>query len=126
MGVFGMLAAALWVFALREVSSDENWKRIGKFVSVSFWGLNIGLAGMLLITLFPSGIIQLADVVTNGYWHARSIAFTGSKSMNMFGWIRLPADFVFIVFGILPLCTATFLTMIYSHKDASMKRKLTA
>ena len=126
MGVFGMLAAALWVFALREVSSDENWKRIGKFVSVSFWGLNIGLAGMLLITLFPSGIIQLADVVTNGYWHARSIAFTGSKSMSMFGWIRLPADFVFIVFGILPLCTATFLTMIYSHKDASMKRKLTA
>ena len=44
MGVFGMLAVALMVFAMRQVLADEQWKRVEKYVRVSFWGLNIGLA----------------------------------------------------------------------------------
>ena len=44
-------------------------------LSLSFWSLNLGLAWMVFANLFPIGILQLADVVTNGYWHARSLEF---------------------------------------------------
>src|SRR6185437_6918456 len=63
MGVFGMLALALMVFVLRQTSSDERWPGIEKYVKVGFWGTNIGLAMMLLMSLFPSGVLQLWDVV---------------------------------------------------------------
>jgi len=46
MGVFGMLAMALMVFALRQVSSDAQWGRVERLVRISFWGLNGGLALM--------------------------------------------------------------------------------
>jgi LDH2 family malate/lactate/ureidoglycolate dehydrogenase len=49
MGVFGMLAVALIVFALRQVSTDEQWVLPEKFIRVSFWGLNCGLAMMVEI-----------------------------------------------------------------------------
>ncbi len=42
MGVFGMLAVALMVFVMREVSSDALWSRIEKYLKVGFWGLNSG------------------------------------------------------------------------------------
>ena len=42
MGVFGMLAVALMVFALRQVLADDQWTRVEKYVRLSFWGLNIG------------------------------------------------------------------------------------
>jgi len=75
MGVFGMLAVAFVVFALRQFSTDEHWQRVEKYVRVSFWGLNSGLAGMVILNLFPSGVMQLFDVAHHGYWHARSPAF---------------------------------------------------
>ncbi len=116
MGVFGMLAVALTVFALRQVSTDSMWQKTEKLVKVSFWGLNIGLAGMLILQLFPMGVAQLADVIRNGYWHARSPAFTESALGTIFGWARLPADIIFILFGVLPLLAATVLTYLWARK----------
>jgi nitric oxide reductase subunit B len=109
MGVFGMLAAGLMVFALRQSSSDETWKGLEKYVKVSFWGLNIGLAGMLLLGLFPTGFLQMRDVTLNGYWHARSAEFLDWSLMRGFEWARLPADLCLIFLGALPLCIATFI-----------------
>ena len=89
MGVFGMLAVALVVFALREVLSDERWAKIEKLVALSFWGLNIGLALMVITNLFPGGVFQLLDVVNNGYWHARSPVFLNvglMKTIEGGGW----------------------------------------
>lgn len=79
MGVFGMLAVAFSVFALRQISYEEHWRRIEKFIKMSFWGLNIGLALMIILQLFPSGVLQLIDVIQNGYWHARSLEFSGQS-----------------------------------------------
>ena len=42
MGVFGMLAVALMVFAFRQILDDAQWTRVDKYVRVSFWGLNLG------------------------------------------------------------------------------------
>jgi nitric oxide reductase subunit B len=61
---------------------------------------------MLALSLFPSGILQVADVVENGYWHARSLAFTGAYWPRLFEWMRLPGDLVFIVVGAAPIVLA--------------------
>jgi nitric oxide reductase subunit B len=106
MGVFGMLAVALVVFALRQVSSDEVWARSEKYVRISFWGLNAGLALMVILNLFPGGILQLVDVLQNGYWHARSPLFMSQPLMHFIEWLRMPADLIFIGAGVVPLLIA--------------------
>ena len=106
MGVFGMLALALMVFTLRQTSSDERWAGIEKYVKVGFWGTNIGLAMMVVFSLFPSGVLQVWDVVQHGYWHARSLDFIGSPRAHLIEWMRLPGDLVFIIFGAIPLTIA--------------------
>ncbi|MEP6897248.1 MAG: cbb3-type cytochrome c oxidase subunit I [Rhodanobacter sp.] len=107
MGVFGMLALALMVFVLRQTSSDERWPGIEKYVKVGFWGTNIGLALMLLLSLFPSGLLQLWDVVQHGYWHARSVDYMSMPRSRVIEWLRLPGDLVFIIFGATPLVIAS-------------------
>jgi nitric oxide reductase subunit B len=107
MGVFGMLAIALMVFALRQTSDDTRWAGIDKYVKVAFWGTNVGLAMMVAMSLFPGGVLQVWDVVEHGYWHARSLAYTGSHGARLIEWLRLPGDLVFILFGATPLLIAS-------------------
>ena len=59
MGVFGMLGVALMVFVLREPRATRRWPRLERLHSCGFWGLNIGLAMMVVLSLFPAGILQL-------------------------------------------------------------------
>jgi nitric oxide reductase subunit B len=114
MGVFGMEAMALMVLAFRQVLTDEQWVLPEKFVRVSFWGLNIGLALMLAGSLFPGGVLQLYDVLQNGYWHARGQQYMNRDLTRMIEWARMPGDMVFIVFGAVPMAAAavvSYLTM---------------
>jgi len=109
MGVFGMLAMALLVFALRQVLSDEQWRGPEKLIRISFWGLNGGLALMVVLNLFPAGVLQLWDVLNNGYWHARGQEFLGSRLVSTIEWMRLPADLIFIFLGVAPMFLAVVL-----------------
>jgi nitric oxide reductase subunit B len=102
MGVYGMLAIALMVFCLRYLLRPEDWSE--KMVRFSFWTLNAGLAWMVFVNLFPLGVLQLGDVVVNGYWHARSLEFF--ESHIYIEWLRLPGDAVFIA-GVVPLVVMT-------------------
>ena len=94
MGVFGMLGVALLVFVLRQSATEEDWRKVEKYIRVSFWGLNIGLALMVALScsqrrsqhragadgsvdLFPSGVAQFLDSIRNGYWHARCAGVPG-------------------------------------------------
>ena len=106
MGVFGMLAMALTVFALRQAAPDQLWQRVEPYIRLSFWGLNVGLALMSLSNLLPAGVLQLVDVLENGYWHARSAAFLDRPIVVALEWMRLPGDLVFIVLGIAPMVVA--------------------
>jgi len=106
MGVFGMFALSFMVFAIRQILPDEEWVHVEKYVRVSFWGLNIGLAGMIVLNLFPAGVFQLFDVLKNGYWHARGPEFLNARTTTLMEWMRLPADAVFILFGVIPLLIA--------------------
>ncbi len=110
MGVFGMLGVALAVFAMRQVVTGAQWARVEKFIRVSFWGLNIGLGLMVITSLFPGGVLQFIDVLNNGYWHARSFDFLTQSLMRTLEWVRIPADTIFLVMGVVPLVIAALMT----------------
>ncbi len=61
---------------------------------------------MVLCNLFPGGVLQVWDVLQNGYWYARSPEFLDGKTMHLIEWLRMPADLIFIVSGVLPLLAA--------------------
>lgn len=106
MGAFGMLGMSMIAIALRQVSTDEEWVRPEKFIRVSFWGLNIGLALMVIANLFPGGVLQVRDVLHNGYWHARSLYYLNQEFVKMIEWARLPGDAIFIGLGVVPAVIA--------------------
>lgn len=106
MGVFGMLGIGLIVFVIRQTVSETLWRALEKYIRVGFWGLNGGLMMMVVMSLFPAGILQLVDVLENGYWHARSLAYTAGDLPRLLEWLRFPGDVVFIVFGAVPIVIA--------------------
>ena len=101
-----MLALAVVVFCLRALTPDPLWERSEKLVKVGFWGLNAGLALMILLDLFPAGVLQLVDSLTNGYWHSRRLAFTMTGMFHTLEWLRIGADLTFFLAGALPLALA--------------------
>jgi nitric oxide reductase subunit B len=102
MGVYGMLAVGLLLFCLRYLMRPDKWS--DKAAKISFWSLNIGLAWMAFVSLFPVGIVQLYDAVNTGYWHARTLDFLMLRWVHALEWARLPGDALFIAGGALPLC----------------------
>ena len=119
MGAFGMEAVALMVLGFRQVLTDEQWKLPEKFVRVSFWGLNIGLLFMVAGNLFPGGVLQLHDVLTNGYWHARGADYLDQDFVRFIEWCRLPGDAIFIVLGVIPLVIAAVLTFLSMRRSTA-------
>ena len=92
-GVYGFLAIALMLFSMRNIVRREAWSdRLLKF---AFWALNGGLAGMILFSLLPAGIYQLAEGIEHGLWWARSPEVTGSAFMHAVTWARVLPDLVF-------------------------------
>jgi nitric oxide reductase subunit B len=117
MGVFGMFAIAFMVFAFRQILTDEEWTSVEKYIRVSFWGLNTGLAGMVVLNLFPGGVLQFFDVLKSGYWHARSPEFLNDRGTILIEWIRLPADAAFILLGVVPLLISAGITYRFTRKS---------
>jgi nitric oxide reductase subunit B len=100
MGVYGMLAVGLAMFALRYLIPAEKWPE--RLAKISFWSLNLGLAWMVFATLLPLGILQLYQSVGSGYFEARSLGFITTPGNALLEWARLPGDVIFIVGGTLP------------------------
>jgi nitric oxide reductase subunit B len=105
-GVFGMLALAVVMFCLRALASEDSWRRNEGLVRVGFWGLNVGLGLMILLDLFPAGVLQLWDVLTHGYWHARRLTYTMTGTFHALEWLRVVADLTFLLAGAVPLTLA--------------------
>ncbi|HZM70048.1 MAG TPA: hypothetical protein VFB95_06740, partial [Candidatus Cryosericum sp.] len=86
-------------------------------VRVGFWGLNVGLALMAVSDLFPAGVLQLWDSLTHGYWHARRLTFLTSGTFHLLEWIRMFADAVFLILGVVPILIATLRSL--ARRDAA-------
>jgi nitric oxide reductase subunit B len=100
-GVYGMLAIGLSLFCLRYLVPERSWS--DKAARICFWSTNIGLAWMIVVTLFPVGVLQLYESVANGYWAARSPEFLAEHGIDTLEWLRLPGDLLIILGGTLPL-----------------------
>ncbi len=101
MGVYGMLAIGFFMFVARYfIPHDRGSERA---MAISFWSLNIGLAWMLFANLFPVGLIQMHTALEESYWQARQPEFFLRPEVQLFEWLRLPGDVLFIGGGILPI-----------------------
>jgi len=106
MGVYGMLAIALLLYVLRNIIKPEAWS--DRLVKISFWGLNIGLMGMILISLLPIGFMQMFESFQHGFHVARDFSFYQKPIVNTLMWLRVLPDTVFLAPGILPLVVLAF------------------
>jgi nitric oxide reductase subunit B len=108
-GTYGMLSLGLVLFVWRTLLKKEAWSE--RSVKTSFYGLNIGLACMFLITLLLVGIAQLLSVMKNGFWYARSSEFYNGPLVQLLGNIRFVPDSIVILFGPIPLLFFLFLSV---------------
>jgi nitric oxide reductase subunit B len=92
-GVYGMLGIGLMLFCLRGLYArplhDDRW------LKPAFWGLNLGLAMMVFMSLLPAGIYQAWASISKGLWYARSPGIVHSAFMEKLVWLRVPGDIVF-------------------------------
>lgn len=96
-----MFAIAVLLYTMRNIVKPEQWN--DKLLRISCWGLNIGLTGMIVITLLPVGFIQLKHSFDFGFWSARDFSFYQQDTVSLLLWLRMIPDTIFIVAGILPL-----------------------
>lgn len=101
MGVYGNLSLAGVLFCCQLLFDPKVWNK--KLVSTVFWSINTGLLLMVLLDLFPAGILQFMAVVENGLWFARSGQFIESTLFQSLTWLRIIGGAIFVVGGVVPL-----------------------
>ena len=94
-GVYGMLGIGLTLFCMRGLSDPARWHQ--GLLKTSFWCLNIGLAMMVFLSLFPQGLYQAYQSFTRDYAFARSAEVIHGPVMQALTWARVPGDVVFTV-----------------------------
>ncbi|MFV0623659.1 nitric-oxide reductase large subunit [Sphingomonas sp. ac-8] len=92
-GVYGLLGIGLMLFCLRTSYRGASWS--DTLLRPTFVALNLGLAGMVFLSLVPAGLYQAYQSVTHGFWYARSPEVIHSPVMETLVWMRVPGDIVF-------------------------------
>jgi nitric oxide reductase subunit B len=90
-----MLGMGLMLFCLRAMAPGAAWKE--GIVKFAFWSINLGLMGMVILSLLPLGLMQTWGSVEHGYWYARSAEFLQTPVMETLRWLRVPGDTVFAI-----------------------------
>jgi nitric oxide reductase subunit B len=94
-GVYGMLGIGLMLFCLRGLYARSL--HADRLLKPAYWGLNIGLAMMVFLSLLPAGIYQAYASITKGLWYARSPEVIHSGVMETLVWLRVPGDILFAI-----------------------------
>jgi len=89
-GTYGMLAIGLLLFSMRGLVEEKGWS--SGLLRLSFWTTNVGLFLMFVVTLLPTGILQMIDNYRYGFWHARSEEFWSGNAVHFIGQIRIVPD----------------------------------
>lgn len=92
-GVYGMLGLGLTLFCLRVLQPGRVWKE--GILKSSFWCINLGLVFMVILSMFPIGIMQAWASIERGTWYARSADFLQLPLMQSLRWMRVPGDVLF-------------------------------
>lgn len=118
-GVYGLLSLGLILIIIQTAFKEREWNT--KCMSVAFWGLNGGLALMILLSLLPIGLIQVSASIQHGLWYARGSELMQSDVIQYLRWIRFVGDVVFAI-GALSFAVAVLdRTGIYKLSDVSIK-----
>ena len=104
MGVYGNLSIATILFCSQLLTDSNHWQ--GKALRISFWSINIGLMLMVLLDMFPAGLLQFQAVVEKGLWFARSAEFIDSNAFQTLTWMRIVGGSIFVMGGVIPLTYA--------------------
>ena len=100
-GVKGNIALGGMLFCCQHLFHKSAWN--AKLVRTSFWCLNIGLALMMFLDLFPVGLYQTWLAFTDGTWYARSQEVVTGPVFSFLTYCRAIGGMVFIWGGLLPL-----------------------
>ena len=92
-GVYGMLGLGLTLFCLRALQPARRWKE--GMLKSSFWCINLGLIFMVVLSMFPIGLMQALASIEHGTWYARSAEFLQTPTMQFLRWMRVPGDVLF-------------------------------
>jgi nitric oxide reductase subunit B len=101
MGVYGNLSLATVLFCSQLMIKSSAWN--ARLIRQIFWSINIGLFLMVLLDLFPSGILQFNAVLEHGLWYARSSLFLDGMPFQTLTWLRIIGGSVFLLGGVIPL-----------------------
>jgi nitric oxide reductase subunit B len=101
MGVYGNLSIAAAVFVFHLLVEPSRWN--ARLMRNAFWSLNIGLMLMVVLDLFPAGVLQLNAILENGLWAGRSHRFVDSPAFQGLTWMRIIGGAIFVVGGVVPL-----------------------
>jgi len=93
-GVYGLLALALVLLVMRTLGGARPWREGA--LRYSFWGMNVGLALMVVLSLLPIGLAQTWASLTRGLWYARSADFLQLPVLETLRWLRIVGDVVFV------------------------------
>ncbi len=100
-GVKGNIALAGMLFCCQHLFHESSWN--AKLIRIIFWSLNIGVALMMFLDLFPVGVYQLMVVIQEGLWMARSQEIVQGTIFQTLTWFRSLGGAVFVLGGLLPL-----------------------
>jgi nitric oxide reductase subunit B len=90
-----MLGMGLVLFTVKALRPRIVWPE--RMMKVAFWGINVGLAAMVLLSVLPVGLLQTWAAVDEGYWYARSEAFLQSPLLDTLRWLRVIGDTIFAI-----------------------------
>lgn len=122
MGVYGNLSIAAVLFCCKLLTVSTAWN--SSLARLSFWSINLGLLLMVLLDLFPAGLLQFQAVVENGLWFARSEAFTGGSTFQALTWMRIIGGAIFTLGGVLPLVRIVTITAGNLKKAGVQKQEM--
>lgn len=100
-GVKGNIALGGMLFCCQHLFHNSSWNP--SLIQKAFWSLNIGVAMMMFLDLFPVGIYQLAIALQEGLWRARSQEIVHGDVFQAFTYFRSLGTAVFVIGGVLPL-----------------------
>lgn len=92
-GVYGLLSLGLVLIIIQSVFKGREWNH--KLMGLAFWGMNIGLGLMILMSLLPIGLIQVFASIEQGLWYARGSEVMQTDLIQYLRWIRVVGDVVF-------------------------------
>jgi len=100
-GVKGNIALAGMLFCCQHLFDKAGWNP--KLLRTAFWSLNIGVAMMMFLDLFPVGVYQLIVVLQDGLWFARSHEIVQGNVFQTLTYFRSLGGAVFVIGGVIPI-----------------------